>query len=254
MLAEFPLISDNPILVFVDGMIIACAALQSCWEYNAKDDSWSEIAEAPFSPTYQTGAVVFQEKVYVIDESTPQVFDSSSKTWSSWPSPPNKSGYGPSMAGWKDCIILLGGDTNYDGIQIFNITEQTWTVMDSSQVSMILIWSSSLTLSNEKVLIVGSDSGPHYNSAAFYNPTDNSWLQLEESTTNHHGSRLAQLGSRIFAIDGSETDLVEEFLLETNTWQTVDVELLVKRDGHHTVLALPANLFSHLPGGCQGVV
>jgi hypothetical protein len=188
-LAEFPVTIDNPVLVYVDGMIIACAGLLSCWEYNAKEDYWSNIAEAPFSPNYQPG-VVFQEKVYVIDEASPQVLDSSSKTWSSWPSPPYKSGIAPSVVGWKDSIILLGGGSNPRGVQIFNVSEQTWTVMDSSQVPMNIDWSSALVLSDGHVLIVGSESSGYLYSAAFYNPTDNSWVQLEDSVTNHQGTRM----------------------------------------------------------------
>jgi len=251
-LADFPIPSNNPVLVFVNEMIIGCYGGHSCWEYNAKENNWSVIARAPFAQIYQPG-VVYQEKVYIIDEASPQVFDPSSKTWSSWPSSPNKFTNAAWMVGWKDCIILLGGLSNVRGVQIFNITEQTWTVMDSSQVPMDLWWSSSLTLPNGNIFIVGSYVNQYQYSAAFYNPADNSWTELEKTSNSHFGTILVQLGSRIFAIDGGYTDLVEEFILETNTWESVDVELLVKRDGWHSVLALPARLFSHLPGGCQGI-
>jgi hypothetical protein len=251
-LSDLPINCDNPVLVYVDEMIIACSGGKSCWEYIVSQDSWSVIATAPFTHNYQAG-VVHQEKLYVMDESNPQVFDSSSKTWSSWPSPPKKSGTAPSMVGLNDCIILLGGTSNLRGIQIFNITKQTWTVMNSSQVPMDIFWSSSLTLSSGNVLIVGSEKSGSENSTTFYNPKDNSWIELEKTATNHRGTRLVQLGSKIFAIDGYLTDVVEEFIFETYTWKPVNVELLVKCNGLHSVLALPANLFSHLQGGCQGV-
>jgi hypothetical protein len=251
-LAAFPATSQNPVLVYFNEIIIACSGRKSCWEYNVKENNWSVIATAPFSNKYQPG-VVYQEKLYVIDESNPQVFDPSPRAWSSWPSPPKKSGSAPWTVGWKDCIILLGGEKNPRGVQIFNITEQTWTVMDSSQVPMDIFWSSSLTLPDGNVLIVGSIVGNYQNSAAFYNPADNSWKELEKTLTSHQGTRLVQLGSRIFAIGGRENGLVEEFLLETNAWKPVDAELLVRRDGFLSLLALPEKLFSHLQGGCQGV-
>ncbi len=251
-LEAFPIACQNPVLVYVNEMIITCTGGQSCWEYNVKEDIWSVIATAPFTPYYQPG-VVYQEKVYVIDENNPQVLDTSSKTWSSWPLPPNKSGSDPWMVGWKDCIILLGGQSNLRGVQIFNVSEQAWAVMDSSQVPIDLWWSSSLTLSTGNVFIVGSIVGYYQNSAAFYNPTNNSWTELEKTTTNHYGTRLVQLGSKIFAIEGVSSDLTEEFELETRTWTSVDFKLQVPRGGYHSLLALPARLFSHLPGGCQGV-
>jgi hypothetical protein len=249
-LAAFPVTSNNPVLVYVNEMIIACAGGKSCWEYKIKENSWSVMATAPFTHNYQPG-VVYQEKVYVMDEASPQVFDPSSRTWSNWPSPPKKSGTAPWMVGWKDSIILLGGGGNLRGVQIFNITQQTWAVMDSSQVPMDIFWSSSLILPNGNVLIVGSEQSGSYYSAAFYNPTNNSWKGLEKTVTSHFGSRLVQLGSRIFATDGYQTDLVEEFVLETYTWKPVDVKLQARRKGYHSLLALPAKLFSHLQGGCQ---
>ncbi len=251
-LSDLPTYCDNPVLVYVDEMIIACSGGKSCWEYIVSQDSWSVIATAPFTHNYQPG-VIYQQKVYVIDETSPQVFDPSSKAWSSWPSPPKKSGNAPWMVGWKDCIILLGGLSNLRGVQIFNITEQAWRVMDASHVPMDLWWSSSLTLSNGNVLIVGSEKSSSQNLTAFYNPKDNSWIELGKTTTNHHGTRLVQLGSRIFVLDGLYTDLVEEFEFETSTWKPLELKLNISRDGRHSLLALPANLFSHLRGGCQGV-
>jgi hypothetical protein len=157
------------------------------------------------------------------------------------------------MVGWKESIILLGGNIILRVVQIFNITEQTWTVMDSSQVPMDLWWSSSLKLYNGNIFIVGSNVIDSHYSAAFYNPNDNSWTELEKTTTNHFGTRLVQLGGKIFAIEGVSSDLTEEFELETSTWTPVDFKLQVRRGGYHSLLALPARLFSHLPGGCQGV-
>jgi hypothetical protein len=251
-LAAFPVAVNNPVLVYADEMIIACSGGISCWEYNVKEDNWLVIATAPFTHNYQPG-VVYQEKVYVMDEASPQVFDPFSKTWSIWPSPHKKPGNAPWMVGWKDCIILLGGGSFLRGVQIFNITAQTWVVMDSSQVPLDLHWSSSLTLSKGIVFIIGSHQPSFLYSAAFYNPNNNSWVKLQETFTNHRGTRLVELGNNILAIGGNSTGNVEEFLLETNTWKPVDVKLQAKRNGYHSLLSLPAKLFAHLQGGCQGV-
>jgi hypothetical protein len=187
-----------------------------------------------------------------MDEPSPKVLDPSSKTWSSWPSPPNKSGHAPSMVGWKDCIILLGGKNNLRGVQIFNITKQTWTALDSSQVPMDMSYSSTLTLSNGEVFIVGSDQDAYINSSAFYNPGEDSWVKLKETIRSRQGARLVLLGSKIFVVGGRYSGLVEEFLLKTNAWKPVDAKLIISRN-YMSVIALPAKLFSHLQGGCQGV-
>jgi len=250
-LAAFPMSCFNNVLIYVDEMIISCCGGESCWEYSAKENNWSVIATAPFSHNNQPG-VVYQEKVYVMDEPSPKVLDPSSKTWSSWPSPPNKSGHAPSMVGWKDCIILLGGKNNLRGVQIFNITKQTWTALDSSQVPMDMSYSSTLTLSNGEVFIVGSDQDAYINSSAFYNPGEDSWVKLKETIRSRQGARLVLLGSKIFVVGGRYSGLVEEFLLKTNAWKPVDAKLIISRN-YMSVIALPAKLFSHLQGGCQGV-
>ena len=251
-LKDFPENCQNPVLVQADNKIIACCISRYCWEYNTTTSIWSAIAPAPFPANRQPG-VVYQQKVYIIDDERPQVFDPVSKTWSSWPSPPKKSGNAPSMVGWKDTIILLGGSSNRRGIQIFNVTEQTWTARDSSQVPMDLYWSSSITLLDGNVLVIGSDIASYSYSAAIYNPSSNSWKELEKTATNHRGTRVIQLERRIFAIGGVYSLIVEEFHLNGNTWKPVDSKLLIEHKGDHSLLALPARLFSHLPGGCQGV-
>jgi hypothetical protein len=47
-------------------------------------------------------------------------------------------------------------------------------------------------------------------------------------------------------------DLVEEFVYSDKSWVAVEAELQVPRRVHSS-LAVPADLFAHLPGGCQGV-
>ena len=92
---------------------------------------------------------------------------------------------------------------------------------------------------------------PDYYSAALYNSRTNQWTQLEKTVPNRSGSRLVMLGQRIFAVGGDKSDLVEEFFLTNNTWNSVEPKLQIVRGGYHTLLALPATLFADL--GCRGV-
>ena len=250
-LAQTPVGQVNPVFVYANNKIIACGAMASCWEYNIKEDSWLSFTQATFLSEHQPG-VVHNGKLYVIDTNKGHVLDLASNTWSTWPMPPNKFGWGPSMVDWKDSIILLGGWWNLRKVQTFNITSQTWTVKDSSNVPIEMVLSSSLLLPQDEILIVGAARPDFFYSAAKYYPRTDTWVRLEDSKVNHLGSRLVKLGSRIFAIAGHQATTIEEFT--SNTWSQVAVETKNLYKGYHSVLALPASLFAHLPDGCKGVL
>jgi hypothetical protein len=66
-----------------------------------------------------------------------------------------------------------------------------------------------------------------------------------------HGNSIVKLGKRIF-IAGGQTDKVEEYHEDIDKWTTADFKISQSKY-HFDALAIPASLFSHLPGGCVGV-
>ena len=242
----------NPVLVYVDEMIIACQGGVACWQYDTLKNSWTEISPAPFEVNFQQGAA-YQSKIYVHDAQEPQVLDLESSTWSSWPSPIVDPGLSPCIVPWEDNIILFGGYDNLQGVQMFNHATQTWSILEESQAPMEMLWSSAVELPNDNFLVVGSEMVSSYYSVVIYNPVTRSWTQLEDTDQKKRGTRLIALGSRYFAMEGFRTNDIEEFLLDSNTWQLMEPRFQVQRRGYHSVLALPANLFDHLPEGCVGV-
>ena len=251
LLAPLPFsAAKNPILVYLNQRIISCAGDYECWQYDPKQNSWSVIAPAPFSSAAMPGAV-YNGKVYIVDSFNGHVFDPTTDTWSNWQYPPISPGFAPWMVTWNDMTLLLGGSTNLRGVQSFNHVTHQWQILDSSQTPFQMYWSSCLNVQNDEILIVGSAMSPDYYSAALYNARTNQWTQLEKTVPNRSGSRLVMLGQRIFAVGGDKSDLVEEFFLTNNTWNSVEPKLQIVRGGYHTFLALPATLFADL--GCRGV-
>ena len=252
-LAKNPNRGPNPVIVYANNRIILCEGGESCWEYNLKDDSWLDFVQAPFKADSQPG-VVYDGKLYTIDTSQAYALDIESKIWSNWPMPPNGFGNDHWMVGWRDSIILIGGNQNRRGVQTFNITSQAWTVQNSTYVPMDFDWTSCLMIDEGEVLLAaGSESALSYKSVAKYIPEVDFWIKLEDSELNHDGSRLVKLGKRVFAIDGRTIHTVEEFIVADNSWSLVEKGLLNDYDGKHSVVALPASLFAHLPTGCVGV-
>jgi len=252
-LAAPPVISANPVLVFSNNRIIACSGGKSCWEYNSVTDAWLVLNQAPFKEQNQGGAV-FKNKLYVTDSNNVHILDLKSNSWSKGPKPPKSFDNYPCTLGWKDSIILFGGDSYRKGVQIFNVTSQTWKDLTFEKVPMDMYWSSCLLIGVDKVLIVGSHAGAYPNSAAIYYPKNDSWVSLQKSTAGLWATRLVKLGSRIFALAGFEDYTVKEFFVANETWSVNPIKLLGFYPGHHSVVAVPASLFAHIPGGCKGVL
>jgi hypothetical protein len=149
--------SHEPVLAYIDEKILACAGYKpnkNCYIYHPNNDSWSIYSTSTFTHESQPGEI-YNDKIYIKDDSNPEVFDPIINSWSSWPAPLNKTGEGP-------CL------------------------------------------------------------------------------------------TRVFAIDHDAKNVIEEFHYNNNTWSSVEAKLIVPRK-HHGTIALPAELFQHLPGGCVGV-
>jgi hypothetical protein len=119
-------------------------------------------------------------------------------------------------------------------------------------IIFIQLISGCVVLPNEEILVAGFHNAR--NSAAIYNLLENKWYQVEDSMYNKYGTGLVVLGSRIFSTGtgGYNDTMVEEFDYSSRTWKSVETPLLQPRR-YHSVIPMPAEVFAHLPGGCQGV-
>jgi hypothetical protein len=246
--------SHEPILAYIDDKILACAGFEpnkNCYLYHPNNDSWSIYSVSTFTHESQPGEI-YNDKIYIKDVSNPEVFDPVSYSWSSWPAPLNGTGEGSCLVAWKDTFILLGGSSSPRGLQSFNHTSNTWQILDSSLVPMDIVYSGCILLPTDDILIVGSDIVSDHSSVALYKVRENTWETLPDTSISIHGTSLVMLGTRVFAIDCDAKNVIEEFHYNNNTWSSVEAKLIVSRF-HHGTIALPAELFQHLPGGCVGV-
>jgi len=74
--------------------------------------------------------VVHNNKLYIIDDENPEVYDFNNDSWSSWPTPSIKPGGYSALISWKDSIIAFGGYNNKQGVQKFNATTNDWSILD----------------------------------------------------------------------------------------------------------------------------
>ena len=128
----------------------------------------------------------------------------------------------------------------------------TWSLLNSSSAPMDIFYSGCVVLPTDDILIVGSENEDQ-SSAARFNIESGTWTSLGSTTNPRNGTSLVTLGKQVFAIDGHAGNVVEEFDYDTNSWTSVSHNLMTWRNGHQTAIAVPAEMFKHLPGGCTGV-
>ena len=217
--------------------------------YNTTTDVWTEYSNSVNTHKDKSGAL-FQSKIYLQDPVHPEVFDPVSQEWNGWPKPPVNVGDNPCFLTWRDSFLMIGGSARHRTVFQFNHTTQIWTELDAATLSMDVFYSGCAVLPNEDILVVGSSNNPYM--ASLYNVKENTWTSLGNTTYKRTGTSLVTLGERVFVIGGTYGDVIEEFIVKDNTWIEVGSKLIINRYQHST-LSVPASLFAHLEGGCEGV-
>jgi hypothetical protein len=202
--------SYEPVLAYIDEKILACGgnAHNNCFHYHPRNDTWSVYSNSSFTHNLQPGEI-FNDKIYIKDDSNPEVFDPVANSWSSWPAPLNKTGDGACLVAWKDTFYLIGGYTDKRRVQSFNQSSNTWQILDSSSVPMDIVYSGCILLPTDEILVVGSEGSPFKSSVALYNIHSNIWKTLPATSSPRDATALVTLGKRVFAIDGHSGNIVE---------------------------------------------
>jgi len=155
------------------------------------------------------------------------------------------------MVIWNDAFIYFGGQPNYDTVLKYSGGTNNWTTLSSLSD---MKEPSCVVLPNQNVLVAGSTRNSFCKRYAEFNVLGNTWLNKAVGITPHYKSVALLLGQRVFTIAGYYVNDIEEYHYNNNTVSTKPFQLLTVRSGTPSAIALPANLFSHLPGGCLGVL
>jgi len=255
-LADIP-IADNqfytPSLAFINDKIIACPSFTNdtniCFEYKIQINAWTKLTSLSYYHLSSPG-VVHNNKLYIIDDDNPEVYDFNNDSWSSWPTPSIKPGGYSSLISWRDSIIAFGGYNNKQGVQKFNSTTNDWSILDIDFAPFEMYGSGAVTLPNNEVLV----TGPYdmTKKAALFNLEKNTCKLIEDTTYRHYSAPIVNLSGRFFLLSDPFGKVVEEFHPENNTWSQVEPQLIAGRY-YYSALAVPAELFTHLQEGCEGI-
>jgi len=248
-LSPNPAMSLMPTLAFIDEKIIACPFVigntADCWQYNVTDDSWIAITSLPLSYT-DTPGVAHNDKIYIIPLEDHKVYDPKNNSWTKLPAPLEDIRHYPCMISLKDSILVF---FKYS-VHSFNTTSNSWSVLNEGTSPFRLLYSKCILLPKNQVLVLsGSDL-----SIAIFDIQTNSWEKLEDSNCSRYfRPSIVNLNGRFFMF-GCQDDHrgVVEFHYETKTWTEVEAKTKNQNE-FSSALALPAEMFSHLPGGCEGI-
>ena len=244
-----------PSLAFVDGNVIACPSYTPesniCWSYNISENVWSSSIVLKYTHSVVPG-IAFDNKLYIIDDVHPEVYDPRNNSLSLWPVPPRIIGELPCLVLWKDTIIAIGGLQNQQLVLSFNTSSKLWSILNESS-PFSLYGLSCILLPTDDVLVAGPYFDPY--KSALYNIKTYSWMQLNDVKYNRAGSTMFSLNGRIFIMGSNSQDvnIVEEYISSNKTW----IALYSKpktRPFFTSTLPLPANLFANLPLGCKAIL
>jgi hypothetical protein len=153
------------------------------------------------------------------------------------------------MISWKDSILAFGGSYDYNIVQKFNTTLNSWSVLNAGTAPIELKRAKCILLPNNQVLRVG----PLYDkkSSALFDIQTHTWEKLADSMHDLYFSSLVNLNGNVFMF-GVKENVVEEFHHENKTWTEIEART-INWHKYTSALALPAEIFAHLPGGCKGI-
>ena len=155
------------------------------------------------------------------------------------------------MVQWEDSFIRFGGQINPREIVKYNITLKAWTTLNSSSMPMDVYKSGCTKLPNKKIFIIGNDL--NYYDYAVYDVVMNSWPIFSQQTIRQFDNSVLALSNRVFTLNGGQQSIIQEYNFLNDTFTYLPFELITVRTNYPGILAVPAKLFSHLPGGCIGI-
>ena len=226
---------------------------KDCWVFDVNENSWSLYSSAIYYYGDEIGTE-HSNKIFITgDSSYPEIFDPITNEWSTWPKPNSLHYWHSCLLAWQDSLILLGGQNSSRTVEMYQISSQTWKSLNFD-APMEIYTSGCAVLPNKEIIVLGSINQDNWKTAVIYNVLENIWVQAEDSFHDKYSCPLVVLGSRVFAVGGlGNGKTVEEFIYSTKSWVTVEATVLVGR-WFHSMISIPAELFSHLPGGCTGVM
>ena len=242
-------------MMLLGKQMFACGLMFSnnCYLYNIDSAVWSLYSTS--SKLSNGHGLVHQGKIYLPDEINPEVIDPITENRNSWATKATATRFS-CYASWKNYIFKFGGlGPDFRDVKRYDPATNSWSNEDTTAPYSIY-YSGCATLPNDNILIVGSGLwGDDYRAYTEYNVSSNTWSSIVYGKIDQSSSVVVILGSRVFTIPSSgPLGLIEEYIYSNRTINTSASRFPVSRNYYSSSTAVPAKWFSHLPGGCSGIL
>jgi hypothetical protein len=241
------------IFVLIANSVVICGNSNkfNCWKFDFRSKKWTTLAQS--KNTHSTRpAKVYQNKLYIVEDLNPEIYDAENNDWSTWERPLDITGGFACSAIWKDTLLVV---PNYNGIsnnfQQYNFTSKVWNFLNGSEINFL--WPTCLILPGDenKLLVAGFE-----NRAELYDTIEKQWISIGNTSTFRIAGDLVALGKRVFYLsgidsEGEELDSVEEFHFTNKSWTLVNKKMLMAKRLFKAI-SIPAFLFQDVVENCTG--
>ena len=202
-LHDTPTSCSDPVFCFVGGKLYLGILVGSCtklWTYDPAANVWSDINRCSSATHTRQPFVCTDDSIYVMDDYSPEVFNTTTQQWSYLTMPNYLTGGQSCMAlTAKGQIVVFGGSKN-PPVQNYNISTDTWITGPMMPAGMTVIQGCHLIPGTNTILAL--QTGSSYD-ACIYNADTNTWLMpYVGSTINLSLNDLLPYGSQILAFNG----------------------------------------------------
>jgi hypothetical protein len=276
------LLPNGKVLVAGGYTQLGNAALATVEVYDPATNSWSIAAPMAHRRADQAAVLIGGGRVMVVGGSDyppvgigphgsapavipPEIYDPATDTWSTVALQKLDRPVDPTATLLKDGrVLVVGGqymwnspDEATERSEVYNVTSNTWSDVTPDARFAARQYQSATLLGNGFVLVAGGsvDLQP-VGTAALYNPSSNSWIELPNMSANRcgQGAQLLSSGRVLLVASGcwnKESSGVDEFDPASNRWYPV--ASLASPRGSVVTVGLPDGTVLAL-GGTQGSV
>ncbi len=200
---DLPFRVEFPIVVILNGLLVVCGKQISttvCYKFD-KGGTWDLYTTTPVN-YYNCPGVVLNEKLYVYQDKSPQMFDPEIQQWNKWERPATRVGFQACMTVANGKIYLIGGILS-KLIQVFDpkaVKGHGWSkVADLPSTSSNMGCS---VMSTDTKIMITMNSSP--NNVVIFDTINNQFTDTRIETSVFL-SNLMLIGSNNYLVGGGET-------------------------------------------------
>ena len=246
---DFVPVCSVPQGAFLVGIASKCALVDNiptyddqqtqCVLYQKQDDTWALLPDSPRADVVGASTVCLKgTKVYIMGGLEPNgnkmhSFDVHSKSWNECPDLLQGLAW-PIVGSVENCIYVISSTVNeitaVHGeeftLQCFDATTSSWVFKQPLPADVIVTVAACTVSVSHRLYVIGGTG----DLCLYYDTTSDSWTKLTAPLQRHSFGAAMYLQNKIILTGGQnsarqESDVVESYDPETDTWEILPVKL-----------------------------